>query len=106
MLSFVFLAAILLVTAGTGHWILRGYKMTTWKAIKSKDETTWQKGAASYNEYAERYLSNRTSGQIVDGLNSFYEDYRNRTIAIDDAVWVVLRNIADHESQEECKVVC
>lgn len=34
-------------------------------------------------------LSEITSGQIVDGLDNFYKDYRNMTILVEEAIWIV-----------------
>jgi hypothetical protein len=48
----------------------------------------------SYNKMEKQYLANVTNGQLVDGLDEFYKDYRNRTIRINGAVWLVLQGIA------------
>jgi hypothetical protein len=52
------------------------------------------KATDSYDKYSEQYVSPITAGQLVDGLNSFYEDYRNRSIMSDRAIWLVLNGIA------------
>jgi hypothetical protein len=34
-------------------------------------------------------LSEISSGQIVDGLDNFYKDYRNMTVLVQEAIWIV-----------------
>lgn len=53
-----------------------------------------ESATSSYDTETKRYMSNVTVGQIVDGLNQFYSDFRNRNIMIHDAVWLVLEQIA------------
>jgi hypothetical protein len=48
----------------------------------------------SFNTYDEKYFDNVTNGQIVDGLDVFYGDYRNKKILIGNAFWIVLNSIA------------
>ena len=44
--------------------------------------------------FLTRYsITNITSGQIVDGLNMFYEDFRNRNILLMDAIYVIKKQI-------------
>lgn len=38
----------------------------------------------SYNEYTEKYMMSVSSGQMTDGLDSFFSDYRNRSIRINN----------------------
>lgn len=47
----------------------------------------------SYNQMTNKYLGKVTAGQLADGLTNFYEDYRNRSILIHGAVWLVLQSI-------------
>jgi len=47
-----------------------------------------------------RYLKNPTTDQVVDGLTEFYEDFRNRSIRVNEAIWVVLRQIAGDPSDQ------
>lgn len=53
-----------------------------------------EKVANSYAKMKLRYMTNVSSGQVADGLTQFYEDYRNRSISIDEAVWLVANSIA------------
>lgn len=57
----------------------------------------------SYGKYSDLFMSNITNYQVVDGLNEFYADYKNRSIKIDSGFWVVLNIIAgvpDYKVQE------
>lgn len=38
-------------------------------------------------------IENLTNLQVVDGLDKFYTDYRNRRIRVLEAVWIVLQSI-------------
>ena len=54
----------------------------------------------SYSTMMEKYLKDVTNTQIADGLTKFYEDYRNRTILIQNAVWLVLNAIAGKSDKD------
>lgn len=58
-------------------------------------------GMTSYDKYNGKYLNNVTSGQLASGLDSFYSDYRNRTIRTPEATWLVLKTIAGEPPSEE-----
>jgi hypothetical protein len=45
----------------------------------------------TYRERTQRYLGGVTVGQISDGLDAFYRDYRNRSIGLSDGFEIVLR---------------
>ena len=46
-----------------------------------------------------------TAGQIVDGLNVFYEDYRNRKIRIHNAIWLVVQQISGKHKEDMEKTI-
>ncbi|WP_455231008.1 hypothetical protein [Geopseudomonas aromaticivorans] len=48
---------------------------------------------SSYNKHVERFIAGKPNKQFLDGLNSFYADYRNRNILTHDAILVVFRSI-------------
>jgi hypothetical protein len=48
----------------------------------------------AYQEYFQKYLVNVTGYQLVNGLDNFYSNYRNRRIKVNGAVWLVLNGIA------------
>lgn len=54
----------------------------------------------NYSDNSERYLRNVTAGQMRDGLDEFYKDFRNRGILIYDGAWVVLKQIASEPQAE------
>jgi hypothetical protein len=62
--------------------------------ISKKSPNASAEAVSSYNDYVQKYLNHVSVGQIVDGMNDFYNDYRNRSILIPDAAWLVLNNIA------------
>ena len=49
---------------------------------------------STYRDTFNKYLAQVTVGQIVDGLDELYKDYRNRLIPLYGAVWIVLQGIA------------
>ena len=67
-----------------------GNKFSYWRQANAASSAEATK---SYNAMVAQYLSNVTSGQLVDGLEGFYGDFRNRRIRIDNAVWLVLNQI-------------
>jgi hypothetical protein len=48
----------------------------------------------SFSDYYKKYFLNVTNFQIVDGLDEFYSDYRNRRIEILGGIWLVVNGIA------------
>ena len=54
----------------------------------------------SYDKMYSQYIKNVTSGQMVDGVDKFYEDYRNRSIRIYDALWIVANMISGKSDAE------
>ncbi len=84
-----------------------GHHFSIWKyANNKKSRETWIPLAnKSFNEYTEKYLNNVTSGQLIDGLNSFYSDYRNRRIRVQVAVWLVASSIAGTPEAELNKMI-
>jgi hypothetical protein len=47
----------------------------------------------TYKARTEQYFANVTVGQISDGLDTFYRDYRNRSINLADGFEIVVRSI-------------
>jgi hypothetical protein len=60
----------------------------------TKDDAEFKKISDAYQEYEDKYIANITAREVVDGLNVFYKDSRNRRILVNDAVWLVLGQIA------------
>lgn len=86
-----------------------GHKFSYWKMAKPKSDENpdpcLSKTIESYGEYSTNFFKNVTNQQLADGLDSFYKDYRNRSILIHDAVWVVVRTIAGTPQQEIDKLI-
>lgn len=59
----------------------------------------------SFNDHADKLLGNATVGQIKDGLNDFYGDFRNRRIKTYRATWVVINGIAGMSRAETEKAI-
>jgi hypothetical protein len=59
-----------------------------------------EKIADSSHAMEKKYLTHVTNIQISDGLTTFYGDYRNRTIQIWKAVWLVLNTISGKSEVE------
>jgi hypothetical protein len=88
-----------------------GAKFAAWGLMTKKDETSTTLGPipskvyTSYADYLEKYLKHVTNIQISDGLDAFYNDYRNRTITLDSAVWLVLNTIAGTPAKDLEKMI-
>lgn len=86
-----------------------GQMFSTLKYMTPNANKTEQAGVnqarESYKEYYQKYLHNLTFGQVVDGLDSFYADYRNRRIRLPGAIWLVLNGIAGTPEDELNKLV-
>lgn len=79
-----------------------GGNFAIWKYIngtKAQVAATAQASEA-YDDYIKRYFSNVTVGQIKDGLDGFYADFRNRRILIHGAIWLVSNGIAGTPEEE------
>ncbi len=73
-----------------------GNNFSYWKYIngtKAQKACTTQ-ATDAYNEYKQKYFANVTAGQLSEGLDSFYADYKNRRILASSAVWLVTNGIA------------
>ena len=54
----------------------------------------------SYSSMMDKYTKDVTNGLIADGLDKFYEDYRNRTILIENAVWLIVNAISGKSEKD------
>ena len=87
----------LFYTIGTmdGFW-LSGI-MTVWapadrgsRGSAPSGAQTWQAMLSMHN----KYFGNVTNNQLVNGIDEFYSDFKNRRIDTPNAIWVVLNQIA------------
>ncbi len=58
------------------------------------DKKCFENVLKSFGEHYNKYFKNVTASQLVDGLDTFYSDYKNRRILVADGVWLVLNGIA------------
>src|SRR5262249_18562998 len=82
-----------------------GHNFSFW-AIKNdpKMEAT-SKVAETYTYLLNKYVANVTNFQMVDGLDKFYEDFRNRRIEVSAGVWLVLNEISGKSEPEMQKMI-
>jgi hypothetical protein len=80
-----------------------GY-MDEMKAKKPDAVSAMAKTVASFDEYSEKYLSTVTTGQVAEGLDKLYVDYRNRSIRVSSGVWLVLNSISGKSDAEMQKL--
>jgi hypothetical protein len=78
-----------------------GNRFSIWKHLHDKKAgDAVYRAVTSYNEYLNKYFGAVTAGQLVDGLNDFYADYRNRSIKLHDGIWLVVNQIAGTPKEE------
>ena len=65
-----------------------GYKLS------ETDKSCRDKAKAAGDAFTSKYLAHVTDRQLVDGLDAFYKDPRNRSILVTSATVPVLRQIA------------
>jgi len=85
-----------------------GHRFSCWKFLSNKtkaDQSCFAKVRDSFKEYNQEYFSNVTIGQLSDGLDSFYVDYKNRRILVWRAVWIVVNGIAGTPEEELNKLI-
>lgn len=72
-----------------------GNKFSYWKFSNDKTATnSVDLVNESYTEYLNKYFKNVSNAQIADGLDAFYADFRNRSILVHNAIWLVTNQIA------------
>ena len=68
--------------------------MKNFESNKDKNLYCYEKIVESSKKYYNKYVVGVSSEQIVDGLDKFYEDFRNRKIHIVYGIWIVFNQIA------------
>jgi hypothetical protein len=81
-----------------------GSRFSYWSFVH-EDGKCMGKAIDSYNSMSDKFLNNVTAGQLADGLDNFYADYRNRRIRVADAVWLVANGIAGTPQKELDKMI-
>jgi hypothetical protein len=86
-----------------------GYNFSYWGMTKESDKKVMTPCMSdvnkSFSDYSDKYFSNVTNDQLVDGLDNFYKDYRNRKIKVPDAVWLVVNSISGKPQSEMDKMI-
>lgn len=83
-----------------------GNKFSYWGILdKNKNNPAVRQVFGSYSDYDQKYFSHVTNYQLMDGVDTFYSDYRNRLILVDDAVWLVVNEIAGKPDAEMQKMI-
>lgn len=80
-----------------------GHNFSYWGILKdsgNKETACISDSHKSFDSLSAKFFSNVTNGQLVDGIDSFYKDFRNRGIRVPDAVWVVVNEIAGTPKQD------
>lgn len=93
-------------TVGFFDGMVLGHNFSYWAFMDSKNkESCLNDVSDSYSTYSNKFLSDVTNYQLVDGLDSLYSDYRNRRIMVFDGVWLVLNGIAGTPQAELNKMI-
>ena len=72
-----------------------GSNFSYWNFAKdTKMNACMEKVLESYADYHSKYFEKVTNRQLLDGIDSFYADTRNRRILVTDAVWLVVNVVA------------
>ena len=83
-----------------------GGKFSYWGILDAdRNDDAYEKAITSYKLYALRYIKNKTWTEIIDGVDVFYEDFRNRKIKITGAVWLVLVNLSGEPPEKMEKII-
>jgi hypothetical protein len=82
-----------------------GGEFSYWHMSDSEQKSCAGLTANSYSQMLDKYLGKVTAGQLTDGLTDFYEDYRNRSILIHGAVWLVVQSISGVPKDELEKLI-
>lgn len=68
--------------------------------LTTQNQGAFLQATQSYEKNTKRYFGNATVGQVIDGLNTFFDDYRNRSIHMVNAINAVLRSIAGEDIED------
>ena len=70
-----------------------------------QSEPCLKKVMLSFIGFQDKHLSTVKVGQLVDGIDAFYSDYKNRSISTHNAVWLVLNGIAGPPKEKLDKMI-
>jgi hypothetical protein len=76
-----------------------GHCITCWGLPSRQDDPCWTNAVESYSQNRARLVNQNTYQDFVEGLDKLYADERNRKIAINDGMQVVM-NLSTDTSEE------
>lgn len=83
-----------------------GRSFSFWGITNSEpDKACISKVIESYGKFADKYMQDVTNLQLVDGLDDFYKNYRNRKIKVANAVWLTLNAITGKPQNDLEKMI-
>src|SRR5690349_23776107 len=85
---------------GLFEGMILGGRFSIWAIVGGGISDAGRECMSNFGFYSSKYVGNMSSSQIASGLDAFYADYRNRAIGTENAVWVVLNEIAGNSTQE------
>ena len=92
--------------AGFLDGIRLGHNFSDWGFMDDpQSEPCLKKVMLSFIGFQDKYLSSVKVGQLVDGIDAFYSDYKNRSISTHNAVWLVLNGIAGTPKEKLDKMI-
>jgi hypothetical protein len=84
----------MLVLAGFVEGMELGKSFSIWEGTDDGKFDQWAARAdQSFGNHWKRYMVGTNTGQLRDGLNVLYTDFRNRNIALPFAMWIVVNQI-------------
>src|SRR5687768_12847425 len=84
-----------LIMVGFMEGMELGKSFSIWEGVKKSSAEPWVwKGTESYVNYFNKFVAKISYGQMTEGLDVFYKDFRNRSIVLPDALWIVLNQIS------------
>jgi hypothetical protein len=66
-----------------------GNNFSQWCMTDAEKKSCQYAALQSFGKCMDKNAANITAGQVKDGLDKFYEDYRNRQIKVYNAAWIV-----------------
>ena len=83
-----------------------GEDFSIWGTLNTqKADPAVGKAVGSYDQFANKYLTECYEWPSVQGLDEFYSDYRNRRMKVASGVWIVLNEISGKSKDEMQKLI-
>jgi hypothetical protein len=95
----------LMITIGFIDGIDLGKSFTIWGMDKVQKDACMRTVIETYDNEEKKYLANVTAGQLKEGLDDFYKDYKNRLITLYGAAWLVLEGISGYPKDDLDKAI-